>query len=73
MIDDCQQTAGCVDKLKAYLTEWGYLPEEVGWSDTGRLAELDLVVANLGDFPRLDPGVEGFRRSRTPRTAPTCR
>ena len=60
VIDDCQQTAGCVDKMKGYLAEWGYLPEEIGWSDTERLAELDLVVANLGDFPRLDPGAAGL-------------
>ncbi|HEX6130965.1 MAG TPA: carboxypeptidase regulatory-like domain-containing protein, partial [Actinomycetota bacterium] len=60
VIDDCQQTANCVDKMQRYLSEWGYLPEEIGWGDTGRLAELDLVVANLGDFPRLDPGAEGL-------------
>ncbi|HEX6131743.1 MAG TPA: carboxypeptidase regulatory-like domain-containing protein [Actinomycetota bacterium] len=60
VIDDCQQTAGCVDKLQRYLADWGYLPEEIGWGDTERLAELDLVVANLGDFPRLDPGAEGL-------------
>ena len=60
VIDDCQQTAGCVDKLKGYLSEWGYLPEEIGWADHERLGELDLVVANLGDFPRLDPGAAGL-------------
>ena len=60
VIDDCQQTEGCVDKMKGYLAEWGYLPEEIGWGDTERLAELDLVVANLGDFPRLDPGAAGL-------------
>ena len=60
VIDDCQQTSGCVDKLQAYLDEWGYVAEEIGWGDTERLAELDLVVANLGDFPRLDPGAAGL-------------
>ncbi|MGH3071968.1 MAG: carboxypeptidase regulatory-like domain-containing protein, partial [Gaiellaceae bacterium] len=60
VIDDCQQTAGCVNKLQAYLEEWGYVAEEIGWGDTERLAELDLVVANLGDFPRADPGAEGL-------------
>ena len=60
VIDDCQQNDGCTDKMKGYLAEWGYLPEEIGWGDTERLAELDLVVANLGDFPRLDPGAAGL-------------
>ena len=60
MIDDCQQNAGCTNKMKGYLNEWGYVAEEIGWGDHERLAELDLVVANLGDFPRLDPGAAGL-------------
>jgi hypothetical protein len=60
VVDDCQQNAGCVDKMQGYLAEWGYVPEEIDWSDYGRLEEFDLVVANLGDFPRADPGAAGL-------------
>ncbi|HEX7254833.1 MAG TPA: carboxypeptidase regulatory-like domain-containing protein [Gaiellaceae bacterium] len=60
VIDDCQQNAGCTNKMQGYLTEWGYLTEEIGWTDLDRLGEVDLVVANLGDFPRLDPGAAGL-------------
>ena len=60
VIDDCQQNGDCVDKMQGYLSEWGYVAEEIGWGDLERLGELDLVVANLGDFPRLDPGAAGL-------------
>ncbi|HVM16336.1 MAG TPA: carboxypeptidase regulatory-like domain-containing protein [Gaiellaceae bacterium] len=60
VIDDCQQTANCVDKMQRYLREWGYVAAEIVWADHERLGEFDLVVANLGDFPRLDPGAEGL-------------
>jgi outer membrane protein assembly factor BamB len=60
VIDDCQQNDDCVDKMQGYLEEWGYVAEEIGWDSLERLGELDLVVANLGDFPRLDPGAAGL-------------
>ena len=64
MIDDCTQTAGCVGKAKAYLTELGYHAEDLAWTDTARVGDFDLVVANLGNFPRVDPtdgGLAAFR------------
>jgi len=60
VLDDCSQRAVCSGKAKAYLGEWGYLTEEITWADTDRLGEFDLVLANLGDFPREDPEDDGM-------------
>lgn len=60
VIDDCSQSTACAGKLTAYLTEWGYIAEDLAWTDTEHIAELDLVLANLGDFPRDDPGAAAF-------------
>ena len=60
VIDDCSQSTDCSGKLKAYLAEWGYLAEDLAWTDTDGLADLDLIFANLGDFPREDPGAAGL-------------
>ena len=50
VIDDFQ------GKLAAYVKFWGYQPLTITWADTARLAELDVVVANLGSSSGFDPG-----------------
>ncbi|MGH3386950.1 MAG: carboxypeptidase regulatory-like domain-containing protein, partial [Nocardioidaceae bacterium] len=47
-------------RLSGYLTYWGYQPEAIGWADTDRLAELDLVVANLASSSGFDPGADAY-------------
>ncbi len=48
------------DRAKLFLEDWGYLAEDVDWDDLDRISELDLVVANISDFPNPDPGEAGF-------------
>ena len=44
----------------AFLRDWGYEVVDIGWESTTEIAELDLVMVNLGQGSRLDPGVEGL-------------
>jgi outer membrane protein assembly factor BamB len=64
VVDDCQQRTQCLDKTQRYLELWGYQAEELAWTDLDRIGELDLVIANLGDFPRVDPGASGLAAFR---------
>jgi outer membrane protein assembly factor BamB len=59
VIDD-STFSNSVDRAKLFLGDWGYLAEDVDWDDLERIAELDLVVANISDFSGQDPGPEGF-------------
>jgi outer membrane protein assembly factor BamB/subtilisin family serine protease len=48
------------DRGKEFLLDWGYQAEDIGFDSLDRIADLDLIVANISDF-NLDPGPEGFR------------
>jgi hypothetical protein len=58
-------TVGVVDdyqgRMAGFLSYWGYQPVTVAWTDTARLSDLDLVVANLASSSGVDPGAAGLR------------
>lgn len=51
-------------RAKAYLAEWGYVAEDLSWTDTSRVDAYDLIIANLASFPRHDPGDAGLAAFR---------
>ena len=46
-------------RMAAFLEDWGYLPVDVGWTDTAAYADLDMVVVNVGAAGH-DPGADGL-------------
>lgn len=58
VVDDYQ------GRTAAYLADWGYEATSLAFTDVDRLAEMDLVVADLASYPVRDPGPQAWAAFR---------